>query len=143
MKSRAGRRTFPLPDELFSLLMRHKERQERERERAGTEWHEGDWIFTQPNGKPLDPRANYGDWKVLLAEAGVREARIHDARHTAATVLLILGVPDGTVMDLMGWSTASMKARYMRDPERCRRPAQRLLLTVGALMPPSVDQHAH
>ncbi|MDQ0378578.1 tyrosine-type recombinase/integrase [Amycolatopsis thermophila] len=121
VKSRAGRRTFPLPDELFNLLMRHRERQARERDRAGSEWHEGDWIFTQPNGKPLDPRADYGDWKALLAEAGVREARLHDARHTAATVLLILGVPDRTVMDLMGWSTVSMKARYMHVTDEIRR----------------------
>lgn len=121
VKSKAGRRTFALPDELFYLLMRHKARQDRERDRAGTEWHGGGWIFTQPNGKPLDPRADYGEWKDLLAESGVREARLHDARHTAATVLLILGVPDRTVMDVMGWSTASMKQRYMHVTDEIRR----------------------
>ncbi len=127
VKSKAGRRTFPLPEELFSLLLMHRERQKREREHAGTEWHDGDWIFTQPNGKPLDPRADYEQRRSLLTEAGVREARLHDARHTAATVLLILGVPDRTVMDVMGWSTASMKARYMHITEDIRRDvAERL-----------------
>jgi len=121
VKSRAGRRTFVLPDELFELLMRHKERQAAEREHAGTEWHEGDWIFTQPNGKPLDPRADYNEWKELLDEAGVREARLHDARHTAATVLLILGVQDRTAMDIMGWSSPSMKKRYMHVTDDIRR----------------------
>ncbi|MBA2324278.1 MAG: tyrosine-type recombinase/integrase, partial [Pseudonocardiales bacterium] len=38
--------------------------------------------------------------------------RTHDARHTAATVLLILGVPERAVMGLMGWSTTAMAARY-------------------------------
>lgn len=121
MKSRAGRRTWALPDELFELLLKHEEMQNREREQAGSAWHEGGWIFTQPNGKPLDPRADYGEWKSLLKEAGVREARLHDARHTAATVLLILGVPDRTVMDIMGWSTVSMKARYMHVTDDIRR----------------------
>jgi hypothetical protein len=32
----------------------------------------------------------------------LREARLHDARQTAATVLLILGQPERTVMSLMG-----------------------------------------
>jgi integrase len=121
VKSKAGRRTFPLPDELFELLARHREQQEVERKHAGSEWEEGGWIFTQSNGRPLDPRADYEQWRTLLADGGVREARLHDARHTAATVLLILGVPDRTVMDIMGWSNASMKARYMHVTEEVRR----------------------
>ncbi len=42
----------------------------------------------------------------LLTAAGVRDGRLHDARQTAATVLLLLGVPERTVMGLMGWSRA-------------------------------------
>lgn len=97
VKSRAGRRGIGLPDQLFDLLMTHWEAQAKEREHAGSEWHDGDWMFTQPNGKPIDPRADHAEWKELLKEAGVREARLHDARHTAATVLL-LGVSDRAVM---------------------------------------------
>lgn len=40
----------------------------------------------------------------------------HDARHTAATVLLILGVPDVVVDAIMGWEpggAARMRVRYM------------------------------
>jgi integrase len=42
----------------------------------------------------------------------LRDARLHDARHTAATVLLILGVPERAAMGLMGWSSSAMAARY-------------------------------
>ena len=38
--------------------------------------------------------------------------RLHDARHTAATVLLLLGVPERAVMDFMGWSNSAMAKRY-------------------------------
>jgi integrase len=50
----------------------------------------------------------------------VRDARLHDARHTAATVLLILGIPERTVMGIMGWSSTSMAVRYqhLTDPIR-------------------------
>ncbi len=42
----------------------------------------------------------------------MRDGRLHDARHTAATVLLLLGVPERAVMGLMGWSNTAMAARY-------------------------------
>jgi integrase len=81
VKSRAGRRGIALPDQLHALIERHRHVQAREREHAGTEWHEGGWMFAQPNGKPLDPRRDLAEWKTLLCDAGVREARLHDARH--------------------------------------------------------------
>lgn len=112
VKSRAGRRGIRLPDQLFTLLMEHEAVQAQERERAGDLWHEGDFMFAQPNGKPIDPRSDHAEWKALLAEADVRDARLHDARHTAATVLLLLGVPLLAVMDIMGWSTSTVAKRY-------------------------------
>ncbi|ADJ42173.1 integrase/recombinase [Amycolatopsis mediterranei S699] len=120
VKSKAGRRTWPLPDQIFELLMRHEERQARERERAADLWEEGGWIFTQENGRPIDPRADYETWRQLLTEAGVREARLHDARHTAATVLLLLGVDPRVVMELMGWSTEAMRRRYQHVTDSIR-----------------------
>ena len=121
VKSKAGRRAFALPDELLELLLQHERVQLRERELAGSQWHDGDWMFTQPTGKPIDPRRDHSEWKSVLVEAGVRDARLHDARHTAATVLLLLGVPDRTAMDFMGWSTVAMKQRYMHVTDGMRR----------------------
>ena len=76
--------------------------------------------LTSPVGKPLNPNSDYHRWKALLREAGVRDGRLHDARHTAATVVLVLGVPERTVMGIMGWSSTSMAARYQHvtDPIR-------------------------
>ena len=69
-------------------------------------------MFTTPRGEPVNPNTDHGYWKRLLADVGLRDGRLHDARHTAATVLLILGVPKRAVMGLMGWSTTAMAARY-------------------------------
>jgi hypothetical protein len=57
----------------------------------------------------------------------VQERRLHDARHTAATVLLLLGVPERTVMSVMGWSTTAMAARYQHVGDAMRRGALRAL----------------
>jgi len=121
VKSRAGRRGIALPGQLYDLIIKHRKAQDAEREHAGTEWHEGDWMFTQPNGKPLDPRRDLAEWKDLLRAAGVRDARLHDARHTAATTLLLLGVPERAVMDVMGWSHSAMVRRYAHVTARLRR----------------------
>ena len=70
------------------------------------------YVFATPVGEPINPNTDYHRWKRLLADAGLRDGRLHDARHTAATVLLILGVPERAVMGIMGWSTTAMAARY-------------------------------
>ena len=46
---------------------------------------------------------------------------LHDARHTAATVLLVLGVPERTLMSVMGWSSTAMAARYQHVTDPIRR----------------------
>lgn len=111
-KSRAGRRAVGLPAELVTLLVRHREEQQRERTTAAQLWRDRGYVFTTPVGEPINPNTDYHHWKRLLTDAGLRDGRLHDARHTAATVLLILGVPERAVMGLMGWSTTAMAARY-------------------------------
>jgi integrase len=119
-KSDAGRRTIGLPEELVAILTRHRETQAVQRDAARQLWEDGDWVFTDPTGRPVNPVTDHHRWKALLRRAGVREARLHDARHTAATVLLVLGVPERTAMGIMGWSTTAMAARYQHvtDPIR-------------------------
>lgn len=39
----------------------------------------------------------------------------------SATVLLLLGVPERTVMAIMGWSSTSMAARYQHVTDAIRR----------------------
>ena len=110
-KSRAGRRVVGVPIELVNALEEHRECQDAERDLAANLWHDGGWMFAQPTGKPIDPRADYEEWRSLLKEARVRAARLHDARHTAAAMLLVLKVPTRAVMDVMGWAQASMAGR--------------------------------
>jgi integrase len=111
-KSRAGRRAVGLPADVVVLLERHREEQAVERLSAGQLWRESGYVFTTPVGEPINPNTDYHHWKRLLGDAGLRDARFHDARHTAATVLLILGVPERAAMGLMGWSSSAMAARY-------------------------------
>lgn len=111
-KSRAGRRSVGLPSQLVDLLRVDRAKQDAERVAAGERWAGEGWLFATPEGRGTSPRTDYDDWKELLSDAEVRDGRLHDARHTAATVLLILEVSERAVMGLMGWSTTAMAARY-------------------------------
>ena len=120
-KSRAGRRVVGLPGPLAQLLVEHRAQQAVDRERARQLWRESGWVFTSATGEPLNLNSDYHRWKALLRAAGVRDGRLHDARHTAATVLLVLGVPERTVMGIMGWSSTAMAARYQHVTDPIRR----------------------
>ncbi|WP_051830367.1 MULTISPECIES: tyrosine-type recombinase/integrase [Streptomyces] len=130
-KSRAGKRLIGLPDQLVKLLKLHKEEQDRERLAARQEWVEGGWVFASEIGHPLIPRTDWDRWKELLVAAGIRDGRLHDARHTAGTILLLLGVPERIVMEIMGWSSTAMTHRYQHVTARIRRD---VAMQIGGLI---------
>jgi integrase len=131
VKSKAGRRVIGLPAPLVALLRKHRAQQEAERARARQLWRDEGWVFATPTGGPLNHNTDYHEWKRLLKTAGLREARLHDARHTAATVLLILRQPERTVMSLMGWSSTDMAKRYQHVTDTVRADVASL---VGSLI---------
>jgi integrase len=92
-----------------------------------------EWVFTSDWG-PLTLNSDYYRRKALLRDAGVRDGRLHDARHTAATVRLALGVPERTVTGIMGWSSTAMAARLPGpngpDPVSGRGPDRRAVVGV-------------
>jgi integrase len=114
-----------LPAQLVDLLRVHRTKQDAERAAAGDDWVDEGWLFATPTGRGTSPRTDYDDWKELLEDAKVRDGRLHDARHTAATVLLILGVSERAVMGLMGWSTTAMAARYQHMVDSVRNDVAR------------------
>ncbi|ONI81964.1 hypothetical protein ALI22I_37935 [Saccharothrix sp. ALI-22-I] len=119
-KSAAGKRGIGLPDELARLLKLHQAEQNRERDKAADLWTETGYVFTTPTGAPLNPRSD-DEWKRLVEVAKVPDGRLHDARHTTATVLLLLRVAERTVMGIMGWSNTAMAARYQHITAAIRR----------------------
>ncbi|MFF9237238.1 tyrosine-type recombinase/integrase [Streptomyces sp. NPDC014801] len=137
-KSRAGRRAVGLPEQLVDLLRAHLKAQEAERQVAGQRWEENGLVFPDEYGRSPSHRRDWTEWKALLKEAKVRDGRLHDARHTAATVLLILGVPERAVMGLMGWSTTAMAARYQHMVDAVRTDIARQV--DGLIWKPETDR---
>lgn len=120
-KSRAGRRIIALPAPIVELLTLHAASQQREREAACDLWTETGYVFTTQRGRSVNPSTDYHEWKRLIDKAKVPEKRLHDARHSAATLLLLLGVSERTAMSSMGWSSTAMATRYQHVVDAIRR----------------------
>lgn len=112
-----------IPAELIPDLRAHKAAQDAERLKAGDQWEDWDLIYARPDGRPIDPRDDWDDWRQLLTEAGVRPGRVHDARHTAGTLLLEQGVDIRVVQDILDHATLAMTKRYTHVRDKLRRDA--------------------
>lgn len=107
-----SKRTIPIPKELVDALQSHREVQDLERQFAEGAYADHDFVFAHPDGRPIDPGDDYDDWKDLLEAAGVRDARVHDGRHTAATLLLAQGVSLEVVQEILGHSDIRVTRGY-------------------------------
>lgn len=115
-KSRSGRRPMRMPDPLIAALRTHRAVQEAEQLAAGDRWRGDDTVFATKIGTMLNERDDWGIWKdVLVAALGHDKRRLHDARHTVATMFLAKKIDPRVVVEIMGWSGMSaeaMKRRY-------------------------------
>lgn len=91
LKADAEPREIILDEETAALMKVWRREQTQYRLQKGN-WGDKDLIFTNGLGKPIEPRKALARWKELLRNAGIKERRLHDARHTFATVLLQSGV---------------------------------------------------
>jgi integrase len=101
-KTRASERRIALPTECLHSLKKHQERQDKERETAGSAWQDSGLVFITPAGRPLDPANLTRRFRSFLNRAGLRRIRFHDLRHSTATLLLEQGVDLIVIKELLG-----------------------------------------
>ena len=103
-KTARSQRTIPLPSLVVSSLRNHRSAQAAERDQLSSRWSDSGFVFTTPVGTPLDPDNCSKVVRAACKRAGVRVVRMHDFRHGCVSVLLGLGVPPRTVMEIAGHS---------------------------------------
>ena len=92
-------RTVPLVAELVPIIDRWSAGKEPEA-----------WLFAAPNGGPLREsnwKRSVG-WRAARVAAGVPDVRVHDLRHTAASLWLAAGADPKVVQRVLGHATAAM-----------------------------------
>ena len=103
-KSRKGWREIPLAPILADMLKAYK------KEHAKP--HEHDLVFLRNDATPLPPRQDAELWKQALAKAKLPHVPLHSARHTTATLLHELGVPEQVRMQILGHASATVTQGY-------------------------------
>jgi integrase len=113
-------RTIQLPDELVAELRAHRKAQNERRLAIGTDWEGsplGEFVFSTQYGRAIEPRADWQDWTNILAELGFPHIRLHAARHTAATLLLAMGIDAVVVAKILGNDPAITQLIYQHVTE--------------------------
>ncbi|HLZ56781.1 MAG TPA: tyrosine-type recombinase/integrase [Ktedonosporobacter sp.] len=107
-KTASGRRKIMLPQVAVDALKEHRAHQEEIRAKAGSVWREQDIVFCNALGGFLDPRNLLRTFSSLLKKADLPHIRFHDLRHSAATLLLTMGVHPKVVQEILGHSNIAI-----------------------------------
>jgi integrase len=107
-KSRSGRRSVTLTDDAVRELKAHRRRQAQERLLMGEAYQDNGLVFCRPDGRPIDPVWFTKHFQHLLAKAGLPRVRLHDLRHTHASLLLARGVHPKVVQERLGHSSITV-----------------------------------
>jgi site-specific recombinase XerD len=70
-------------------------------------------VWCQPNGKPIDSRADWQEWSGILSEAGIEHAGTHAMRHSAATIAIDQGIALPVVQEMLGHSDIRVTRDYV------------------------------
>jgi len=107
-KSTRSRRVIKLSPASILILKEYYEKQKLERDMLGIPIKDTDLVFCHLDGKPLRPNTVTNAWRFLCSKAGVKPIRLHDARHTHASLLLKQGVHPKVVQERLGHASIQM-----------------------------------
>jgi integrase len=107
-KTAKSKRKIMLPPFVIDTLKRHRVKQLEKRLAVGTAWIDRDLVFPDEDGDFVIGETLVRRFHKLLREIGLPRIRFHDLRHSAATLLLSMGVPAKVVQELLGHSTISI-----------------------------------
>jgi integrase len=110
-KTRAGARIIAIDDGTVAALTAWRKRQAVERLAAGPTWVDHGVVLVDELGAPPHPETVTRWWSEAAKSAGVRPIRLHDARHTAATMLLRAGQPVKVVTQRLGHADVAVTMR--------------------------------
>jgi integrase len=131
-KSDRSRRSVALDPGTVAALRAHRKAQAAERLALGPAYADGGLVFTCEDGTPLHPERVSRLFDGRVRDSGLPRIRLHDVRHTWATLALRAGVPLKVVSEHLGHTSIAVTAdTYMHVSAAMERDAAE---TVAALV---------
>lgn len=121
VKTPSSRRTLYLSNDVRTLFEVHQQRQNTAREFMGSDWQENGLAFTTSLGTAISPRNALRSFKRIISKLPVAQIRMHDLRHTYASLALQRGVPIELVSERLGHARVDITLniyRHLYDAER-------------------------
>jgi len=112
LKSDSSYRTFPLVDGIREALLEQKERIREDKLFFGKQYNMNwtGYVFVDEKGELLSPDCMTHDFGDLLKKHGLKHIRLHDLRHSCASLLLANGVNLKMIQEWMGHADFSTTA---------------------------------
>lgn len=104
-------RVVDLDAETVVHLREHRQRQEAERIEWATDYHENDLVVAKENGDPIHPHTFSQSFERIIRRTGLRQIRLHDLRHTHASLALKAGVPVKVISERLGHESPAFTLR--------------------------------
>jgi integrase len=101
----------PLNKEVVEILQRRKAAHDAAEPKRVVRLHAPDYVFAGGGDTAHKARLER-DWRVIRAEAGLSDLRVHDLRHSFASVLVGQGLSLPIIGAMLGHSKPSTTARY-------------------------------
>jgi integrase len=76
--------------------------------RAGNAWTQSGYVFADQLGRPYSPELVSDRFDRLVKMSGLPRIRLHDTRHTAASLMLASGVSVKVVQEMLGHSSPAI-----------------------------------
>lgn len=106
-KTLRGERKIALDAETIRVLEVHHANQRHERRLLGAGYRDQDLVFTRENGSPVHPDYFSQTFDRAVKRLKLPKIRLHDLRHTHATLGLGAGVPIKVMSDRLGHATTA------------------------------------
>lgn len=106
-KTDRGRRSIALDGATLGALHGHRKAQAEERRVVGLAYQDNDLVFAREDGTPIHPDYFSQLFERTVKRLGLPRIRLHDLRHTHATLGLAAGVPAKVMSDRLGHATVA------------------------------------
>jgi len=106
-KTSSGARSLDLAPSTCLILKQHRAGQERDVELLGIPPSQANFVFGHPDGTPRAPSTVTQQFRRIASRAGLSGVRLHDLRHTHASLMLQQGTDIKTISTRLGHSSVA------------------------------------